>query len=112
MVFLECGNYPSILIYQLNDKYKEDTTWISIVDKLQSGIDNDDQIQERIIAEIRTGKPIVVVTKSITDRAMHLLLSNSNNFIVIEEDPDKPNATRFTIENANMVTCLRTVLYQ
>ncbi|MDR1700196.1 MAG: SIR2 family protein, partial [Lachnoclostridium sp.] len=58
---------------------------------------NDEQIQERIITGIKSGKPIVVVTKVISNKAVHLLESNSSNFIIVEENSDKPNTTRFKI---------------
>lgn len=45
---------------------------------------NDEQIQENIITSIRSGKPIVVVTKTISDKAAHLLANNSLNYISIQ----------------------------
>jgi len=58
---------------------------------------NDEQIQDRIIAGIRTGKSIVVVTKCVSEKAAHLLANHSNNYVVIENNPEKANSTRFTI---------------
>jgi len=58
---------------------------------------NDEHIQTGIMAQIQTGKPIVVVTKCISDKAAGLLVNNSSNFITIEENPDAINSTRFTI---------------
>ena len=58
---------------------------------------NDEQIQTLVIEGIKAGKPIVVVTKAISDKAASLLANNSNKFVIIEENPDAPNCTRFTI---------------
>ena len=58
---------------------------------------NDEQIQKGIILKIRAGKPIVVVTKTLSDNAAGLLANNSSNYVVIEENPDKSNSTRFII---------------
>lgn len=46
---------------------------------------NDEQIQERIISNIRTGKPIVVVTMDVSDRAAHLLVNNATNYITVQK---------------------------
>ena len=62
---------------------------------------NDEQIQTGIISQIQTGKPIVVVTKTISNKAASLLVNNSTNFVVIEENPGKVNSTRFTIDTEN-----------
>lgn len=59
---------------------------------------NDEQIQAGIISQIQTGKPIVVVTKAITDKAARLLDNNSHNYVVIEENPDKTDSTCFIID--------------
>jgi len=59
---------------------------------------NDEQIQTDIIAQIRTGKPIVVLTQAVSPTAKSLIDSNSSNYILIEENPEKKNSTRFTID--------------
>lgn len=46
---------------------------------------NDEQIQEEIISNIRNGKPIVVVTKEVSDKAAHLLANNATHFISIQK---------------------------
>ena len=59
---------------------------------------NDEQIQAGIISQIQAGKPIVVVTKTISEKATSLLMNNSMNYVAIENDPDKEGSTRFTID--------------
>jgi len=58
---------------------------------------NDEQIQDRVIAGLDAGKPIVLVTKCVSEDAGHLLANHSNNYVIIEENPEKKMATRFTI---------------
>lgn len=50
---------------------------------------NDEQIQEGIISNIRNGKPIVVVTKEVSDKAGHLLVNNAENYITIQEGSEE-----------------------
>lgn len=57
---------------------------------------NDEQIQENIIASIRIGKPMVVVTKTISEHAAHLLANNATNFVSIQCGKE-PNTTEFCI---------------
>lgn len=53
---------------------------------------NDEQIQEKILCGIKAGKPILVVTKDITDNAVALISNNSNNYVIVtEDDTDKTN---------------------
>lgn len=59
---------------------------------------NDEQIQTGIMSQVQTGKPIVVVTKAISEKATKLLMNNSTNFIVVEEEPSKPNSTCFIVD--------------
>lgn len=58
---------------------------------------NDEQIQAGIISQIQTGKPIVVVTKMISEKAASLLINNSINYVIIEDNPNREGSTRFTI---------------
>lgn len=46
---------------------------------------NDEQIQEGIISNIRTGKPIVVVTMDVSDKAAHLLVNNATTYITVQK---------------------------
>lgn len=57
---------------------------------------NDEQIQTNIINGIRQGKPILVVTKEISDHAAGLLANNSNRFITLTEGRH-PNTTEVVI---------------
>ncbi|WP_293891456.1 SIR2 family protein [Sphaerochaeta sp. UBA5856] len=65
---------------------------------------NDEQIQENIVAGIRSGKPIVVITKKLSKHAADLLSGNSQYYISIEcgEDRDTTkfcmNRTEETVE--------------
>lgn len=57
---------------------------------------NDEQIQENIISCIRQGKPIVVVTKKLSERAAHLLANNATKYVTIQEGADS-KTTEFCI---------------
>ena len=51
-----------------------------------------EQIQEKILCGIKAGKPILVVTKDITDNAVALISNNSNNYVIVtKDDTDKTN---------------------
>jgi hypothetical protein len=63
---------------------------------------NDEQIQANIISGIKTGKPIVVVTKKISDMAAKLLLDSSTKCIIIQESKDIPNSTEFVGNNESI----------
>lgn len=58
---------------------------------------NDEQIQEEIISNIRNGKPIVVVTKKISEKAAHLLANNAVHFISIQEG-EVAGTTEFCVD--------------
>lgn len=57
---------------------------------------NDEQIQEGIISNIRSGKPIVVVTKEVSDKAGHLLVNNAEDYITIQKGCEE-GTTEFCI---------------
>lgn len=57
---------------------------------------NDEQIQANIVNGIRHGKPILVVTKGIGDRAAGLLANNSDRFITLTEGK-QPDTTDVVI---------------
>lgn len=57
---------------------------------------NDTQVQENILAQIRRGVPIVVLTKKVFDHAAHLLANNAKQYISIQEG-QKPNTTEICI---------------
>ena len=52
---------------------------------------NDSQIQEGILTRIRSGIPLVSITKEVSDSAAHLLANNAQNYITIQKgsEPDK-----------------------
>lgn len=58
---------------------------------------NDTQVQENIISRIRTGVPIVVVTREVFDPAAHLLANNAMHYISIQEGK-APNTTEICID--------------
>lgn len=47
---------------------------------------NDEQIQEQIFAEAEKGKPIVVVTKQLSDDPKQKIISRAKNYAIIEQD--------------------------
>ena len=49
---------------------------------------NDSQIQEGILTRIRSGIPLVSVTKEVSDSAAHLLANNAQNYITIQQGPE------------------------
>jgi hypothetical protein len=59
---------------------------------------NDEQIQSGIITQIGIGKPIVVATMELSSKAQNLLSSSSSNFVIIEKDSSKNDASRFTFK--------------
>ena len=46
---------------------------------------NDSQIQEGILTRIRSGVPLVSITKEVSDSAAHLLANNARNYITIQQ---------------------------
>jgi len=66
---------------------------------------NDNQIQRNIIEGIKNGKPIVVVTKQLSDAAASLIINSSKKYVIIQEDTSDAtksdifiNKERFQIE--------------
>lgn len=57
---------------------------------------NDEQIQANIVNGIRQGKPILVITKEVSDYAAGLLANNSNRYITLTEG-QYPNTTEVVI---------------
>lgn len=65
---------------------------------------NDEQIQENIIAQIRLGKPIVIVTKEISEKAYELIKNNSKKYIIIQEGKEKNDTTEIIYsEGTNII---------
>lgn len=58
---------------------------------------NDEQIQEGIMSNIRMGKPIVVVTMDVSDKAAHLLVNNAKHYITIQKG-ELDGTTEFCID--------------
>lgn len=50
---------------------------------------NDEQIQEKLLSGLRSGKPILVVTKCISDQALALISNSSSNYVVITDGGDE-----------------------
>ncbi len=63
---------------------------------------NDEQIQTNIIRGIKKGKPIVVITKEISDKAVRLILDNSENYVIIQENKGEPNSTEIFIDKQRL----------
>lgn len=65
---------------------------------------NDEQIQANMLEEIKLGKPVIVVTKSISDSAASLLRNSSNNYVIIQEATDKVHKTEFIVNGEYVYT--------
>lgn len=61
---------------------------------------NDSQIQELIIKRIKSGCPIVVVTKELTDQALSLIINNSERHAIVLDDEE--GKTRFIINKTDV----------
>lgn len=61
---------------------------------------NDSQIQELMIKKIKSGSPIVVVTKGLTNNALGIINNNSEKHAVILDGED--GKTRFIINNSDV----------
>ena len=61
---------------------------------------NDSQIQKLMIKKIKTGCPIVVVTKGLTDNALEIINNNSEHHAVILDGDN--GKTRFIINKADV----------
>lgn len=49
---------------------------------------NDEHVQPKLISQIKTGKPIIVITKTLSDKTKQLIIDNRcKNYILIEESP-------------------------
>ena len=60
---------------------------------------NDSQIQEGILTRIRSGVPLVSITKEVSDSAAHLLANNARNYITIQQGSE-PNKTEVCINRS------------
>lgn len=58
---------------------------------------NDKQIQENIVNEIQKGKPLVLITKDISEKAAHLLCNNAKHYISVQEGSE-PGTTEFCVD--------------
>lgn len=58
---------------------------------------NDEQIQSTMLEQISLGKPVIVLTKEITDKTANLLRNKSQNYITITEDSADHSKTCFVI---------------
>jgi hypothetical protein len=58
----------------------------------------DEQIQNGMIQEIKQAKPIVVVTKKMSDKSMAILSESASHYVVIQES-DEEGHTDFLMEN-------------
>lgn len=58
---------------------------------------NDNQIQRNIIEEIKKDKPIVVITKQLSNDAIELIKHNSKKHIIIQNDTKNDNTSHVVI---------------
>lgn len=64
---------------------------------------NDDHIQARMLSESSRGKPILLITKAVSEHAAHLLVERSQHYITISEGCD-PGTSQVVIDkNVSMV---------
>ena len=59
---------------------------------------NDEQIQRNIISQIKLGKPIVIVTKELSEKAEELIVKNSDKYIIIYENKSDSESTDFLLK--------------
>lgn len=64
---------------------------------------NDEQIQNNLIKGIRREKPIVVVTKSVSVEARKLVVDNSQNYIIIQEDKTNEDKSEIIIPEGSYI---------
>ena len=57
-----------------------------------------------MLEEIKLGKPVIVVTKSISDSAASLLRNSSNNYVIIQKATDKVHKTEFIVNGEYVYT--------
>lgn len=62
---------------------------------------NDSQIQESIITKIKSGCPIVVITKELTDNALRIIIENSEKHAVVLDGDN--GQTRFIINKNDVI---------
>ncbi len=58
---------------------------------------NDEQIQATMLEQIKLGKPVIVLTKAVSESVASLLRNSSNNYIVIQESTRPEYKTEFII---------------
>lgn len=82
------------LLLAADERIKQAKSFLSI----EYGF-NDSQIQEGILTRIRSGVPLVSITKEVSDSAAHLLANNARNYITIQQGSE-PNKTEVCINRS------------
>lgn len=82
------------LLLAADERIKQAKSFLSI----EYGF-NDSQIQEGILTRIRSGVPLVSITKEVSDSAAHLLANNARNYITIQQ-VSEPNKTEVCINRS------------
>ncbi|MBL7681716.1 MAG: SIR2 family protein [Flavipsychrobacter sp.] len=58
---------------------------------------NDIHVQPKLITQIKSQKPIIVITKKLTDKTKQAIIGNScKNYVLLEEDSDPKNTKVYT----------------
>lgn len=56
---------------------------------------NDEHVQPKLITQIKNGKPIIVITKELTEKTKSSIIANRcKNYVLIEQDKDQPTSTK------------------
>ncbi|OSZ79014.1 SIR2 family protein [Chitinophagaceae bacterium IBVUCB1] len=56
---------------------------------------NDEHVQPKLITQIRNGKPIIVITKVLTEKIKSSIIGNNcKNYVLIEQDQNEPTGSR------------------
>ena len=58
---------------------------------------NDEQIQTKMIEAIKAGIPLIVLTKNVSTEVVHMLQTNSTNYVIINEAVDVSGGTEFIV---------------
>lgn len=99
-----CNKYKDILLGPAHNILQEaDNAFKSASSFLCIGYGfNDGQIQKNLLQEASSGKPLVVITKELSDTAFGLLCNSCSKYIVIQEGKEK-DTTEFWIGKESKV---------
>lgn len=64
---------------------------------------NDEQIQATMLEQIKFGKPVIIITKEISETTASLLRNNSENYISITEDKTDSSKTEIVVNGEYVI---------